>query len=51
MGLEIAPNNGSKEHEELLLENIIAFGELLIAGECKFCLGIVNSSRSETARG
>ena len=48
LGIEIAPVKGSKSHEEFMIKNDLAFAELLIASECDICLGIVDSSRSES---
>jgi hypothetical protein len=48
IGVEIPPNKGSKDYENYVLKNDVAYAEILIACECEICFGIINSSRSET---
>jgi hypothetical protein len=47
LGVEIPPNKGSKDFENYVLRNDIAYAEILIACECDVCFGIINSSISE----
>ena len=47
VGVEIAPNKGTKDYEVFIQKNDVAFAETLIVCECDTCFGIINSSRSE----
>ena len=42
LGLEDAPNKGSKGYEEFLVKNDNAFSDLLICSESDVCLGVLS---------
>jgi gag-polypeptide of LTR copia-type len=48
VGIGESPQKGSKDYDEFVMRNDIAYAELLIACDNDICLGIVNTSRTST---